>query len=100
MNKPVGDGIANIGIMADRDDRRSTCLRVPDHVDHNRPVFRVQRCGRFVQQQDRVVGDEAAREVDALLLAAREGRRRDRVQPREECSVSTAVSGPHARAAH
>ena len=47
---------------------------------HDRPVLRIQRSGWLVQQQDRVAGDEAAGQVDALLLAAGEGGGRDRVQ--------------------
>jgi hypothetical protein len=40
------------------------------------PVGRIERRRRLVEQQHRMVGDEAARDVDALLLAAGKGRRR------------------------
>ena len=56
----------------------------------------VERGGRFVEQQDRLVGDQAARDVDALLLAAGEGRRRQmpeafgQVQPRQQDGRSCA----------
>ena len=52
-----------------------------DQLDHDGAIGRVERGGRLVQQQDRQIGDEAARDVDALLLAAGEGRRRQRPQP-------------------
>ena len=68
--------------MADRDDRGAACLRILNHLYHDRAVFGIKGSGRFVQQQDRMLGDETARQVDTLLLTARERRRRDRVQPR------------------
>ena len=52
-----------------------------DQLDHDGAVGRIERGGRLVQQQDRQIGDEAARDVDALLLAAGEGRGRQRPQP-------------------
>ena len=42
---------------------------------------RIERRGRFVQQQHRMAADEAAREVHPLLLAAGKGRRRQSMQP-------------------
>ena len=52
-----------------------------DQFDHHGAVGGIERGGRLVQQQDRQIGDEAARDVDALLLAAGEGRGRQRPQP-------------------
>ena len=56
-------------------------LLLGDQLDHHLAVAGIERGGRLVEQQDRMVGDEAARDVDALLLAAGEGRRRQRPQP-------------------
>ena len=49
-----------------------------DHVDDNSAIGGIERRRRLVEQQDRQIGDKAARDIDALLLAAREGRRRQR----------------------
>lgn len=51
-----------------------------DHADDDFTIDRVERGGRFIKQQHRMAGDEAARDVDALLLAAREGGRRKQPQ--------------------
>ena len=55
-------------------------LGFADHGDDDVAVLGVERGGRLVEQQDRVAADEAAGEVDPLLLAAGEGGGRQRVQ--------------------
>ena len=63
--------------------------RLADQRDHHVAIIRVQRRGRFIQQQDGMAGDEAARDVHALLFPAREGGRGQapqaprHVQPRQ-----------------
>src|ERR1700747_3309131 len=76
IHDPIGDGLANLVVMHDRDNGDASTLLSSDQLDHDIAIFLVQRRGRLVQQQDRVVRNEAPRGVDALLLAAREGRRR------------------------
>ncbi len=49
-------------------------------ADDDVAVLGIEAGGGFVQQQDRMAADEAAGEVDALLLAAGEGGRRQGVQ--------------------
>src|SRR6516225_6333234 len=75
VHDPVSDGLANVVVMHDRDDGDAGALFCSDQLDHDFAVFSIQRRGRFIEQQDRVVGDEAARDIDALLLTAGEGRR-------------------------
>ena len=67
--------------MADCDDGGASRFGFLDHADDNGTVFRVERRGRFVQQQDRVRGDETAGDIDALLLAAGKCRGRYPVHP-------------------
>ncbi len=55
-------------------------LLLGDEVDHHLPVHRVERGGGLVQQQEGLAGDEAARHVHPLLLAAGEGGRRQAPQ--------------------
>ena len=80
MKLPVGNAAAHLGIVEDADDGNPPGFRLIDHGDHHVAVFRIQAGGRFVKQQDRVAADEAARQVDALLLAAGKRRRRQRMQ--------------------
>ena len=54
--------------------------RCRDQLDDAVAVARIERGGRLVEQQDRVVDDQRAGDVDALLLAAGEGGRRQRPQ--------------------
>jgi hypothetical protein len=61
--------------VEDADQRGAARQCLVDQSDHDGAVVGVERGGRLVEQQDRIVGDEAARDVDALLLAAGEGRR-------------------------
>ena len=76
----VSDGVTHVGVVADRDDRGAARLRLVDHGDDRGAVLGIERGGGFVQQQHRMAADEAAREVDPLLLAAGEGRRRQGMQ--------------------
>ncbi len=60
--------------MEDAEEGDARLLLLLDHCNDDFAVLGVERGGRLVEKQDRVVGDEAARDVDALLLAAGEGR--------------------------
>ena len=56
----------------------------PDLVDYrhdNSPIAVIKSRRWLVEEDDRLLGDEAARDIDALLLATREGRRRHLPQP-------------------
>ena len=88
--QPVGDAIAYVRVVADGDDGGAARLRLVDHCHHNRTIVGVERCRRFVEQQDRMTADEATREVDPLLLAAREGGGRQGVQAGAGYSVAAA----------
>ena len=60
--------------MEDTDDGRATGFGFADQFHYGGAVFSVQRGGRFVEQQNRIVDDKATGDVDALLFAAGEGR--------------------------
>ena len=68
-----------------------------------RAVGRIERGRRLVEQQHRMIGDEAARDIDALLLAAREGRGRQgpqplrQIEPREQRACPVARASPRRR---
>ena len=70
--------------MENSHDGGAARLGLQDHAYHDFGVGRIEAGGRLVQQQDRVAGDEAAGEVDPLLLAAGEGGGRQRMQPRRD----------------
>ena len=89
---------ADLGVVEDADDRRARRLPLQDQLRHDRAVGGVERRGRLVQQQDRHLGDEAARDVDALLLAAGEGRRRQAPQPLRHIEPRQHRCRPAARA--
>ena len=67
--------------MYDRDHGNAGAFLLVDQTDHHLAIGRIERCGRLIQQQDRMIGNEAARDIDALLLTAGEGRGRQRPQP-------------------
>src|SRR5690349_9652184 len=68
--QPVGNAIAHIRIVADRNDGSTFRLHLVDHRHHDRPIFRIERRSRLIEQQYWMVANETTREVDALLLAA------------------------------
>ncbi len=76
VDDAVGDQMADFVVMDNGDHGDALALLLGDQLDHDGAVGGVERGGRLVQQQDRQVRDEAARDVDALLLAAGEGRGR------------------------
>src|SRR3546814_10399887 len=79
-----GDGGTGLGIMHDGDDGCPARARIIDQIYDNFTIALVQRGGRLVEQQDREIGGKAAGDIDALLLAAREGGRRQEIG-RESC---------------
>lgn len=70
VENSVGHGFAHFLIMEDAEQRRAFFFFLPDHVHHNAPVGGVERSRRLIEKQDRMIGDETARDVDALLLTA------------------------------
>jgi hypothetical protein len=68
--------LAHFLVVEDAQQRHALPLSSPRSSRRRHAVAGVKRGGRLVEQQDAVIGDEAARDVDALLLAARKGRRR------------------------
>ena len=81
VDDAVGDFGADIVIVEDAEQGDAGLLFCRDQFDDDGAVAGVERCRRLVEQQDGVIGDEAAGDVDALLLAAGERRRRQRPQP-------------------
>src|SRR5262245_18397779 len=63
----VGNCIAHVVVVDDGDDGHSAALLLNDQVDHDRAIGGVERCGRLIEQEDRKIGQKAARNVDALL---------------------------------
>lgn len=62
-------------VVEDPDDRRAARFGLFDQFHHRCAVLTVERGGGFIQEQNRVIDDKAAGDVDALLLAAGKGRR-------------------------
>src|SRR6185437_10820542 len=75
VDDPVGDQMTNLVVMHDRDHGDAVAFLLIDQLDHDRAVRRVERGGRLIEEQDRKLGDKSTGDVDALLLAARKGRR-------------------------
>src|SRR5262249_26949157 len=65
----IADRAADVVIVHDRHHRRTTPLLFRDEIDHHRAIAGVERGGRLVEQQDRQIAQESARDVDPLLLA-------------------------------
>lgn len=65
----VGDVITYSFVMEDAYDGCATGFGFANQFHHRGAVFGVQRGGRFVKQQNGVVDDKAAGDVDALLFA-------------------------------
>ena len=68
--------MAYLVVMNDRHHRYSLSFLLPDQLNDNRAVGRVQRGGGFIQQQNWQIGNEPAGNVDPLLFAAGERRGR------------------------
>ena len=81
IDDAVADLLLDILVVEDADERRSGPLALPDEADHGGPVLPVERRGRLIEQKDRARRGKAAGDIDALLLAARERRRRQRPEP-------------------
>ncbi len=90
IDDAVGDGVAHIRIVHDRHDRGSLALARVDEVDHECAVGGVERSRRLVEQQQGMVADQAAGDVDPLLLATGKGRGRQapyalgKIEPRQQ----------------
>src|SRR5260221_12854364 len=69
-----GDRFAYLAVVKDSDDRGAALARFADEVDNGVAVGSIKCRCRLVEQEDRTLCDQAARYIDALLLAAREGR--------------------------
>src|SRR5205085_2932706 len=88
---------ADVIIMHDTRDRRAARFLFIDEIDHDRAVCRIERSGRLVEQQDRQGGQEAARDVDPLLLAARKGRGWQAPQPLRHVEPGQELAGASSR---
>lgn len=63
-----------------------------NQCDDGGAIFGVQRGGGFIEQQNRVIDDKPAGDVDALLFATGEGRRRQVSQPLRHVQAGKQVS--------
>ena len=88
----VSDVITYGFVMEDADDGRATGFGIADQFHYGGAVFGVQRGGRFVEQQNGVVDDKAAGDVDALLFAT--GKCRWCQVPGARCQVPGATGVP------
>ena len=80
-------------IVRDVDHRRPGArVEAGELVLHRRAQMHVEVGERLVEQHQRGLGDEAARERDALALAAREQRGRRSAKPSSSTSVSAAAT--------
>ena len=75
---PVRQAGANVLVVKDGEETGPAGPPFGDQFDHCVAVLSVQRGGRLVEDEQRMIAGEAAREVDPLLLAAGERRRRQR----------------------
>ncbi|VEA64863.1 Uncharacterised protein [Salmonella enterica subsp. salamae] len=69
----IRHAVAHGLVMKNTDDRRAARFGFGNQRDHGGTVVGVQRGGRFIQQQNRVIDDKSARDVHALLFAAGKG---------------------------
>src|SRR5690242_15105709 len=72
----VGDGLAHVAVMEDPDEADALPLLLADHGHDDGAVLGVERGGGLVEQDESTLSNEATGDVDALLLAAGEGRGR------------------------
>ena len=75
---PVRQAGANVLVVEDGEEPGPAGPPLGDQLDHRVAILGVQRGGRLVEDEQRMVAGEAARDVDPLLLAAGERRRRQR----------------------
>lgn len=84
IQNAIGHGFPHFLVMENTEQGRPFALLFRDHLHDHPSVGGIQGCGRFIEKQDRVIGDETACDVDALLLAAGKGCWRQRPQfPRQ-----------------
>jgi len=55
--------------MDNGDDGNTPALLFVDQIDHDPAIGGIQRSRRLVEQQDRPIGNEAVRDIDALPVA-------------------------------
>ena len=53
IDEAVGDRVADLVVMDDRDDGDAPAFLLGDQRDHGRAVVGVERSGRLVEQQER-----------------------------------------------
>src|SRR5687768_15110467 len=75
------DVCADVFIVENTDQRRTPSLLLLDELDDDGAIGGVERSGRLIEQQNGDVGNKAARNVDALLFAARKRSRRQAPHP-------------------
>src|SRR5262249_14899100 len=97
INDGIGDAIADIGIVHDGDDAGAAALALGNQINHACGTDGVQRGGWLVEQQNWQIRQEAARDIHALLFAAREPRRRKRQQSLRDIKPAEQVARMLAR---
>src|SRR5262245_21311608 len=76
INRAIGDLSLDVLVMKDTDQRRAGTFAMAYELNHRGAIGLVKRGRRLVEQQHRMRPHEAAGDVDALLLAAGKGGRR------------------------
>src|SRR5690606_9112352 len=76
LEDAIGDAVACRAVVKDAQQGGTALAGLLDQLDDDGTIAGIERGGRLVEQQDRMARREGARQVDALLLAAREGRGR------------------------
>src|SRR5690606_25968267 len=66
VDDPVRNDRAHVFIVEDAEHGDALLLLGLDEIDHDRAVLRVERSGRLVEQQYRMIRDKAARDIHAL----------------------------------
>jgi len=69
VDHPVGDQTTDLIVMDNGDDGNTPALLFVDQIDHDPAIGGIQRSRRLVEQQDRPIGNEAVRDIDALPVA-------------------------------
>ena len=91
----VGQARANVFVVENREEPRAALPPLSDQFDDRVAILSVQRGGRLVEDQQRVLPGETARDLDPLLLAAR--KRRPAVRSQQPWGLSQARQRGRAR---
>jgi len=72
LDEARGHTFTRVFIMKDTDDRGAPLACFHNEIGHHLPVFGIEGSRGFIKQQQRLLGDQTARDIDTLLFAAGE----------------------------